>query len=562
MSRFKKPVSFRGFLAGALLSGTALFFINAGTTDSYFEISKNLDIYTNLFKELNTYYVDPIEPGKLVKAGVDAMLMDLDPYTNYISEADVEDYEFMTTGKYGGIGASMLRRGDEIYIADVYENSPAQMAGLHPGDVVEAIDGQQAKGKSVEDLGLLLKGSPGTKITIRIKTASNGEVSDKVLTRGQIEISSVPYAALVGPGKNIAYVRLTQFTQSCGNMVKDAYDSLKKVQPELKGMVLDLRSNPGGLLDEAVTICNIFLDKGQSVLTTKYRIAEMDKEYKTTLPAWNKDLPVAVLVNKSSASASEIVAGALQDLDRGVVIGEKSYGKGLVQVTRPLGFKSHLKLTVARYYTPSGRCIQAIDYTHRNADGSVGQTADSLKKTFKTRAGRNVKSGGGVSPDIAVKDEPVSLLAMTLLTKNYVFDYATEYASKHPSIPEPSTFSLSDADFTQFTKWLDTKDYAYKSETELQLDSLKAIAVKEKYFDNAKAEFEALKNKLSHDKKQDLLKNKDQVKHMLEAEIASRYYFMRGRMAQSMQYDKELDKAIAVITNPTEYNALLKKPAK
>lgn len=562
MSRFKKPVSFRGFLAGALLSGTALFFINAGTTDSYFEISKNLDIYTNLFKELNTYYVDPIEPGKLVKAGVDAMLMDLDPYTNYISEADVEDYEFMTTGKYGGIGASMLRRGDEIYIADVYENSPAQMAGLHPGDVVEAIDGQQAKGKSVEDLGLLLKGSPGTKITIRIKTASNGEVSDKVLTRGQIEISSVPYAALVGPGKNIAYVRLTQFTQSCGNMVKDAYDSLKKVQPELKGMVLDLRSNPGGLLDEAVTICNIFLDKGQSVLTTKYRIAEMDKEYKTTLPAWNKDLPVAVLVNKSSASASEIVAGALQDLDRGVVIGEKSYGKGLVQVTRPLGFKSHLKLTVARYYTPSGRCIQAIDYTHRNADGSVGQTADSLKKTFKTRAGRNVKSGGGVSPDIAVKDEPVSLLAVTLLTKNYVFDYATEYASKHPSIPEPSTFSLSDADFTQFTKWLDTKDYAYKSETELQLDSLKAIAVKEKYFDNAKAEFEALKNKLSHDKKQDLLKNKDQVKHMLEAEIASRYYFMRGRMAQSMQYDKELDKAIAVITNPTEYNALLKKPAK
>lgn len=562
MSRFKKPVSFRGFLAGALLSGTALFFINAGTTDSYFEISKNLDIYTNLFKELNTYYVDPIEPGKLVKAGVDAMLMDLDPYTNYISEADVEDYEFMTTGKYGGIGASMLRRGDEIYIADVYENSPAQMAGLHPGDVVEAIDGQQAKGKSVEDLGLLLKGSPGTKITIRIKTASNGEVSDKVLTRGQIEISSVPYAALVGPGKNIAYVRLTQFTQSCGNMVKDAYDSLKKVQPELKGMVLDLRSNPGGLLDEAVTICNIFLDKGKSVLTTKYRIAEMDKEYKTTLPAWNKDLPVAVLVNKSSASASEIVAGALQDLDRGVVIGEKSYGKGLVQVTRPLGFKSHLKLTVARYYTPSGRCIQAIDYTHRNADGSVGQTADSLKKTFKTRAGRNVKSGGGVSPDIAVKDEPVSLLAMTLLTKNYVFDYATEYASKHPSIPEPSTFSLSDADFTQFTKWLDTKDYAYKSETELQLDSLKAIAVKEKYFDNAKAEFEALKNKLSHDKKQDLLKNKDQVKHMLEAEIASRYYFMRGRMAQSMQYDKELDKAIAVITNPTEYNALLKKPAK
>ena len=548
----------RGFLAGTLLSGTAFFFIQARTADPYFEISKNLDIYTNIFKELNTFYVDPIEPGKLVKAGVDAMLMDLDPYTNFITEADIEEYEFMTTGRYGGIGANMQRKGDDIYVADVYENSPAQMAGLHPGDLVESIDGQSLKGKNVDDLGVLLKGSPGTQLRMKIKDAYTLETSERIITRGEIEISSVPYAGFVGPQSNIAYVRLTQFTQHCGTLVRDAFDSLQKVQPNLKGMVLDLRNNPGGLLDEAIVTCNIFMDKGQSVLVTRYKMAEMDKEYKTAMPAWNKDLPLAVLVNKSSASASEIVAGSIQDLDRGVIIGERSYGKGLVQVTRPLGFKSHLKLTVARYYTPSGRCIQALDYTHRAADGSVNVIADSLKKTFKTRAGRKVQSGGGVVPDIMIKDDPMSLVAVTLYSKNYIFDYATQYASKHKTIADPTKFSLTEGEFNEFAKWVDNKDFSYKTETESQLDTLKKIAVDEKYFDNVKAEFEALKNKLSHDKKQDLLKHKEQVKHVLESEIASRYYYTRGRMAQTMQYDKELAKAVSIINTPTEYNALLK----
>ncbi|MCF8448424.1 MAG: S41 family peptidase [Taibaiella sp.] len=558
MKRLKNRMSARGFLAGVLLSGTAFFFIRATTADPYFEISKNLDIYTNLFKELNSYYVDPIEPGKLVKTGVDAMLMELDPYTNFITEADIEEYEFMTTGKYGGIGANMQRKGDDIYVADVYENSPAQMAGLHPGDMVESIDGQSLKGKSVDDLGALLKGSPGTQLKMKVKDAYTQITSEKLVTRGEIEISSVPYAGLVGAQNNIAYVRLTQFTQQCGQQVKDAYDSLKKVQPSLKGLVLDLRNNPGGLLDEAVNICNIFLDKGQPVVSTKYRIPEMDKEYKTTLPAWNKDLPLAVLVNKSSASASEIVAGTMQDLDRGVIIGERSYGKGLVQVTRPLGFKSHLKLTVARYYTPSGRCIQALDYTHRAADGSVGLIADSLKKTFKTKGGRNVLSGGGVSPDVATKDEPMSKVAVTLYAKNYLFDYATDYAGKHPTIADPTKFSLTEAEFGQFAKWVENKDFSYSTETESQLDTLKNIAVKEKYFENIKPEFDALKAKLSHDKKQDLLKHKDQVKRILEGEIASRYYYTRGRMAQAMQHDKDLDKAIALINTPAEYSSLLR----
>lgn len=558
MKPFKKMPAARNFLAGSLLTATALFFIQARNAEPYFEISKNLDIYTNIFKELNTFYVDPIEPGKLVKTGVDAMLQELDPYTNFITEADVEEYEFMTTGRYGGIGANMQRKGDDIYVADVYENSPAQMAGLHPGDLIESIDGQSLKGKNVDDLGVLLKGSPGTQLRMRVKDAYTQETSERLVTRGEIEISSVPYAGFVGPQQNIAYVRLTQFTQHCGTLVREAFDSLKKAKPDLKGLVLDLRNNPGGLLDEAVVACNVFVDKGQSVVITRYKIPDMDKEYKTALPAWNKDLPLAVIVNKSSASASEIVAGTIQDLDRGVIVGERSYGKGLVQVTRPLGFKSHLKLTVARYYTPSGRCIQALDYTHRAADGTVNAFADSLKKTFKTKAGRTVQSAGGVTPDVTVKDEPTSLIAATLYSKNYIFDYATQYAAKHKTIVDPTKFSLTDAEFNEFTKWLENKDYSYKSTTESQLDTLKKIALEEKYFENAKAEFEALKNKLSHDKKQDLLKHKDQVKHVLESEIASRYYFTRGRMAQTMQYDKELAKAVSIISSPTEYNSLLK----
>ncbi len=558
MELLKKLKRSKGFIAGVVLTATAFLFIRARTNDQYFEISKNLDVYANIMKELNTYYVDPIEPGKLVKTGVDAMLEDLDPYTNYITESDIEEYEFMTTGKYGGIGANMHRKGDDIYIGDVYENSPAQKAGLHPGDMVETIDNQVVKGKSIDDLGLLLKGSPGTQITMKIKDAFTHAVSQKIITRSEIEISSVPYASLIGPGNNIAYVRLTQFTQGCAHQVKDAYDSLQKVQPALKGLVLDLRNNPGGLLEEAVAICNIFVDKGQLVVSTKGKIPDLDREYKTPGPVWNKTLPLTVLVNHSSASASEIVAGTMQDLDRGVIIGERSYGKGLVQVQHPLGFNARLKLTIARYYTPSGRCIQALDYTHRNADGSVGYIPDSLKKSYKTKGGRTVLSGGGIAADVGVKDEPVSSIAITLYTKNYLFDYATEYASKHSSLTPADKFTLSDGEFNDFAKWLENKDYSYKTETEEGLDSLKKMAVKEKYYDDAKDEFEALKNKLSHDKKQDLIKNKIQVKQMLENEIASRYYYTRGRIAQSMQYDKEVDRALALLAAPAEYEGILK----
>ena len=548
----------KGFLAGVALSAVAFLFIHGKSNDPYFEISKNLDIYANIFKELNTNYVDPIEPGKLVKTGVDAMLEGLDPYTNYFTEADIEDYEFMTTGKYGGIGASMRKKGDDIYIGDVYENSPAQKAGMHPGDLVISIDKEKVKGKTIEDLGMLLKGSPGTQLSMKLQDVFTHVESEKLITRGEIEISSVPYASLEGPQHDVAYVRLTQFTPSCGRLVRDAFDSLQKAQPALKGLVLDLRNNPGGLLDEAVNVCNIFVDKGQLVVSTKGKVPENDKEYKTPGKPWNQSLPLTVLVNHSSASASEIVAGTMQDLDRGVIIGERSYGKGLVQVTRPLGFNASLKLTIARYYTPSGRCIQALDYAHRNPDGSVGYVPDSLKKTFRTLDGRMVKSGGGVEPDVHVKDDPMSMVAVTLYTKNYLFDYATEYARQHPTIPAADKFLLGDDEYNQFTKWLENKDYSYETQTEVGLDSLKQMAIKENYYDASKSDFDALKAKLSHDKKQDLSKHKEQVRHMLENEIASRYYYTRGRIAQGLQYDKELEKALALIAAPAEYNALLK----
>lgn len=546
------------FWAGIIVAGSAMFFIQATGVDSYFEISKNLDIYATIFRELNTYYVDPIEPGKMVKTSIDGMLEELDPYTNYITESDMEEYQFQTTGKYGGIGANMRNKDGDIYIGDVYENSPAQKAGLHPGDNVISIDNQVVKGKNTDDLSLLLKGSPGSKVTIKIKDVFNGAISEKIVTRGEIEVSSVPFAGLVGTGNTVAFVKLTQFTPACSRLVRRALDSLKGVQPNMKGVILDLRNNPGGLLNEAVDICNLFIDKGELVVSTKGKMKDWDKDFKTTASPWDLKIPVTVLVNSSSASASEIVAGTLQDLDRGIIIGERSYGKGLVQTTRNLGYNAKLKLTTAKYYTPSGRCIQAIDYSNRNPDGSVGFVPDSLKKLYKTKAGRDVLSGGGVEPDIAIKEEPISRLAITLYSKNYLFDYATEYSKKHPQAPSLESFGLSEADFNEFSKWLDNKDYSYKTETEEALDSLMAIAKREKYHDGAKNEFSALQQKVSHDKKQDLVKNQKEVKDLLENEIISRYYFLRGRIAQSLKNDEDLRKALGVINDSKQYEALLK----
>lgn len=555
--KMKNKSAWKPFLLGAALVGGVSVFIQAKTADSYFELSKNMEVFANIFKELNTYYVDPIEPGKLTKAGIDAMLNDLDPYTNYITESDIEDYEFMTTGKYGGIGASLRKKDRDTYIGDIYENSPAMQAGLHPGDKIISIDGKNVTDKSIEDISLLLKGSSGTQIKMKLLDVNTAAEVDKLVTRGEIEVSSVPYAGFIGTDKDIAFVKLSQFTQSCGKMVRNSLDSLKKANPKMKSVVLDLRGNPGGLLDEAVEVCNIFLDRGQLVVSTKGKDKEWDKNFNTEGSAWDTKIPVAVLVNGSSASASEIVAGTLQDLDRGIVVGAKSYGKGLVQTTRPVGFNARLKLTTAKYYTPSGRCIQAIDYSHRNEDGMAMKIADSLIGSFKTKNGRVVMSGGGVTPDVLAGDEKLSALAMALYTKNYFFDYANYYAKQHKTIPSPYSFSLSPAEFTEFATWLSGKDYAYKTKTEILLDSLTSAAKDDKLYEASKTDIATLKTKLMHDKKQDLLKNKDEVKRILENEIAARYYYQKGRIMQGLQEDDAVKKAIELMNKPEQAQALL-----
>ncbi len=559
MNRFLRTLRRSGsFLAGVISMTVLCLFIQGKSPDSYFEISKNLDIFASVFKELNTYYVDPIEPGKLVKTGVDAMLNELDPYTNFITEADIEEYEFQTTGRYGGIGATMRKKDDHVIVGDVYESSPAQKAGLRPGDVILRVDDHPVADKSISDVSVLLKGAPGTQVVLRVRDAYDGTEADRIVTRGEIELSSVPYAGLVGAGEQVAFVRLSQFTPGCGRLVRQALDSLKGIQPGLKAVVLDLRNNPGGLLDEAVNVCNIFIDRGQLVVSTKGKVKDWDKDFKTTGSAWDTKIPLAVLVNQSSASASEIVAGTVQDLDRGVVIGKRSYGKGLVQTTRPLGYNARLKLTTAKYYTPSGRCIQALDYAHRNADGSVGNVPDSLKEAYKTKGGRKVLSGGGVDPDIEVVQEPISKLSITLYTKNYFFDYATQYAKSHSGIAPAGVFALTDADFNEFVKWLDGKDYAYKTQTEIIFDSLKSTAIREKYYDAAATALNELQVNISHDKKQDLLKHQEEVTRLLEHEIVSRYYFQKGRIQQSLKSDMELNKALELLNDSGKYFALLK----
>lgn len=532
-------------------------FIQARNTDSYFEISKNMEIFTSVFKELNAYYVDPIQPGNMVKTGIDAMLDNLDPYTNYITEEDIEDYRFMTTGKYGGIGSAILKKGEYIMIGEPYENSPVVKAGLKAGDLILAIDGRSTKGKSIEELSKFLKGSPGTNLQLQIQDGATSVVSEKTIVRQEIQVSSVPYAGLVGNNNSYAYVRLSQFTERCGSQVRSAFDSLKRINPNIQGAILDLRGNPGGLLDEAVNLCNIFLNGNQLVVSTKGKNKEWDKDYRTMGTPWDEKIPVTVLINRSSASASEIVAGTFQDVDRGVIIGQRSFGKGLVQTTRPLAFNAKLKVTTAKYYTPSGRCIQALDYSHRNDDGSVGEVPDSLKSKFKTKAGRTVLDGGGIDPDIKLPEHNLLPIEQILLSKQFIFDYATWYVSKHPKPSSAIDVKFTDADFNAFLQWLEGKDYSYKTKTEEVLARLKETAEKENYYEGIRQDMANLEKSVGHDKKLDLLKHKKEIGGLLQQEIASRYFYQRGRIENMLATDEELQEAYKVLADANRYTQLL-----
>ena len=537
----------------ALSSFTA---INSLT--NYFEISKNLDIFASVYREVNTNYVDEVDAGKIMKKGIDEMLNSLDPYTNFFSESEVEDFRFQITGTYGGIGAQIGNKGDYVVVTDPYENCPAQKEDVRAGDIILEIDGKSTKGKNTSDISKLLKGQAGTKLKMIIKRENEGELT-KTLTREEIHISNVPYFGMIN--ENTGYIRLATFTNDAGKEVKDALVELKKNQ-QLKSVILDVRGNPGGLLNEAVNIVNVFTPQNQEVVSTKGKIKDKNFIYKTLNNPVDIEIPLVVLTNRSSASASEIVSGSIQDLDRGVIVGLKTFGKGLVQKTFPLNYNTQVKITIAKYYTPSGRCIQALDYSHRNEDGSVGAVPDSLKKEFKTKNGRKVFDGGGVDPEIIVTHHTNSKLAESLISKQLIFDFATTYRIKHPKIVSAKEFHVSESDFDDFKKFISGKEYDYMTASEKALDDFKRKAEDEKYFAAVKDQFESLKHNLQHDKDADLEKNKSEIMQLLDKEITVRYYFQKARYEASFSSDEDIQEALKLFSDLNRYQNLLKGTTK
>lgn len=560
MSLSKKialSLSLCGFSIGAFAQ------FNNNEADKFFEISKNLEIYTNVLKELNTFYVDPINPGKMTKTGLDAMLNELDPYTNFITEAEAEEFEMQFNGKYGGVGTTVkIDSNENIIVEAIRQNSPIDKAGIKPGDIIISIDGNAVKGKKDEEVGLLLKGAPGTKLTIVVQNPSTKKQVTKEVVREEISIPAIPYYGFVDKNRQVAYVLLSQFTPNCGREVRNALDSLKaQSNGGLKGVVLDLRGNPGGLVTEAVNICNLFVEKGKLIVSTKAKHQEWSKEYTSTNDPWDVHIPLTILINGNSASASEIVSGALQDLDRAVIIGSKSFGKGLVQVVRPVGYNSRLKVTTAKYYIPSGRCIQALDYSHRNEDGSVATVPDSLKKAFKTNIGRVVYDGGGIEPDVQIESEYYSLLSSQLMKDDYIFNYATDYYYSHPTIVPAKEFRFSETDYADFQSWLAKRRFKYETRSEYILSAMKKNAEEEKNFDRIKNEYNALLAKIESEKKQDFVKSKAELQELLSSEIVSRYYYQKGQIENQLNnYNAALKKAVELLTtNTPEYQKVLKK---
>ncbi len=519
-----------------------------------FEIMKNLDIYSNLIKELDQDYVDEINPGELTVTGIDAMLQSLDPYTNFIPESEVEDYKFITTGQYGGIGALIHQQGGYVVISEPYQGSPAQKTGLKAGDKIIEINGKVVKGKSYDEVSTLLKGQAGTTVDLVVERDGQPAPISLTITREIIRIDNIPWSGVLDTA--IGYIKLSGFTQNAAKDLRQAYQKLRE-NNTLQGIIIDLRANGGGLLNEAVDIANIFVERGQEIVSTKGKMADKNQTHKTMNPPVDLTIPIVILVDRQTASASEILAGAIQDLDRGVIIGQRTFGKGLVQNVVPLSYNAQMKITVAKYYIPSGRCIQAIDYSHKNKDGSVTLIPDSLIRAFKTKGGRTVYDGGGINPDIVLPPEKFSNVALALYSKFLIFDYATRYARQNPVIPSADQFSISDEVYNDFITFIADKDYSYSNRSEKALEQLKEIALKENYFESIKGEYNLMKSRMENDKKEDLSRYKEQIKELLRLEIVTRYYYQKGKVESSLKNDPELALAISTLKDKEKYQSIL-----
>ena len=547
---FKKN---RTFIATILLALAVTFTFAFDKDAKDFEMSKGLDLYYSVLRELNMFYVDTIQPEKLIKSSIDEMLKGLDPYTTYISETDMSDFKFATTGEYGGIGALIAQRDEYVIISDPYEGNPAEQSGLKAGDKLIEANGQDLKGKKVSDVSDILKGTPGTELLLKVERYGEKKPIDIAIERAKIVISPVPVFHMLND--TTGYIRLTSFTDKASKAMLEALLTLKNEGAQ--SLILDLRSNPGGILGEANKIVNLFVPKGQTVVYTKGKVSQWDKVYKATQEPVDTAMPLVILVNSESASASEIVAGALQDIDRAVIVGRRTFGKGLVQTTRSLGYNSQLKLTTAKYYIPSGRCIQALDYSHRNDDGSVGKIPDSLISVFYTKGGREVKDGGGVMPDVEYDYSTPGNITYALLRDYAIFDFATEYYTKNPGIANINDFNLTDEDYNDFKSFIANKEFSYKTNSEDALKALKKMAKLESYDALIADELSALEEKLKHNVSKDLDVFQVEIKELLRTEIAKRYFYQKGGYLEALKDDKWVTKATKLVQSPEKYRSIL-----
>lgn len=540
---------------------TAAFFSFKSGDDRNFQVAKNLDIFNAIVKELDMFYVDTIDPNKTIRTGIDNMLYSLDPYTEYYPEEDQSELEQMVKGSFGGIG-SLISYNPKLkrsMIAEPFEGTPAALAGLKAGDVLMEIDGVDLAGKDNAQVSQLLRGPAETSFQLKVERPNEkgGRTPmEFTIVRKSIQTPTIPYAGMLE--NQVGYINVSTFSGNPSKGFKKAFLELK--EQGATSLVIDLRNNGGGLLDEAVEIANYFLPRGKVIVTTKGKIPQAGNTYKTLREPLDLDIPIVVLVNSATASASEILSGSLQDLDRAVIVGNRTFGKGLVQVPRSLPYGGMMKVTTSKYYIPSGRCVQAIDYKHRNPDGSVGVIPDSLTKVFHTAAGREVRDGGGVMPDIVVKEDKLPNILFYLVRDNLIFDYATQYCLQHPTIAEPQAFEVTDADYQVFKDMVKKADFKYDQQSEKILKTLKEAAEFEGYMKDASAEFEALEKKLNHDLDRDLDYFSSDIKNMIASEIIKRYYYQRGGIIQQLKDDNDLKEALKVLGNPVKYKEMLSAP--